>query len=366
MNVWENGVITNKGLALQSKLFEGTSLTITRAAVGSGYVSPDLLAEATALTDERNALTLQPATYPEKCKCKLVCTLENDEITTGYIAMQVGVYALDPDEGEILYFIVQAAYGTGTIIPSHDEMPGYTSEWSCNFKFGQADAVIVEVDPSNAVTIEVVEGLLKGKADTDLGNVTDVVFREKAVASGAAVPIVTTAGDSENYTATVPGMNQLEVGMTFIVIPHVTSSTTMPTLNVNGTGALPLRQQLSINNAATVPGALPTWLSKGFPCMVTYDGTLWRVNITRPSATGLYGVVPIENGGTAGRTPKEARENLGVPSMADFEALLRRIEQLEMGITHDITSNSHTIDFDDLDGLNVTGVWNEEKARLEC
>ena len=100
--------------------------------------------------------------------------------------------------------------------------------------------------------------------------------------------------------------------------------------------------------------------------MVTYDGTLWRVNITRPSATGLYGVVPIENGGTAGRTPKDARENLGVPSMADFEALLRRIEQLEMGITHDITSNSHTIDFDDLDGLNVTGVWNEEKARLEC
>ena len=36
MNVWNNAVITDKGLALQSKMMAGTSLQITRAIAGSG------------------------------------------------------------------------------------------------------------------------------------------------------------------------------------------------------------------------------------------------------------------------------------------------------------------------------------------
>ena len=31
-----------------------------------------------------------------------------------------------------------------------------------------------------------------------------------------------------------------------------------------------------------------------------------------------------------------------------------------------LTDNGHEIKFVTLDGLVVTGVWNEEKARLEC
>lgn len=43
-----------------------------------------------------------------------------------------------------------------------------------------------------------------------------------------------------------------------------------------------------------------------------------------------------------------------------------RIKMLEDFLYNDITGNPHSITFVTLDGLVVTGVWNEEQARLEC
>lgn len=355
MNIWENGVITNKGLNLQAKLIEGIALEITRAVTGTGYVTPGLLQQQTAVTGEMQELTLQTVTYPEEGKCVLPCYLNNDELTNGYTAMQIGVYAMDPDDGEILYFIVQAVSGTGTVIPSKDEVPGYSAEWNFYFQYGQADEVTVKVDPSSVATTI----MLKDKADRDFGNVTNVIFLEKAIVSGAAIPIVTAEGDGVSYTATVPGMSELKNGLTFIMIPAVTSATTMPTLNVNGLGELNLRQQLSLNLAATAPGAISTWLSSGKPCLVTYDGEQWKVDIARPVASSIYGTVPVDKGGTGAETPNEARENLGAASQTD-------VEQIKSAIFEDITGNPHTIDFVDLEGLIVTGVWNEPMARMEC
>lgn len=152
MNIWENAVITNKGLALQAKLISGTTLTITRAVTGSGYVSPTLLAQQTAVSNPEQALAFRPISYPETGKVAVPAYLTNDDLQTGYTAMQVGFYATDPDEGEILYFIAQAASGTGTVVPSESEMPGYTAEWTFYFKYGQADEVDVTVDPANTIS----------------------------------------------------------------------------------------------------------------------------------------------------------------------------------------------------------------------
>lgn len=362
MNIWNNSVITQKGLALQAKLIEGTTLDITRAVTGSGYVDPGILKQMTAVANEQQSLKFLPVTYPEEGKCKLPCYLNNDELGSGYTAMQVGIYANDPDVGEILYFIAQAETGTGTIIPSKGEMPGYSAEWNFYFQYGQAEEVHVEVDPAHIATIP----MLEDKADIDLGNVTNVHFLQKAVISGAAIPIVTTEGDGAYYQASVPGMDELKAGMTFIMIPHETSNTTMPTLDVNGIGPIPLRQQLSTNFGATTAGAIPTWVTRGKPALVTYDGDLWKVNIARTPGAYLYGTVPVEKGGTGGETPEEARENLGAASDVDVNELESKIAKIEDVLFNEITGNEHSITFETLDGLIVTGVWNKAKARLEC
>lgn len=352
MSKWTNGVITTKGLALQAKLIAGTTLQITRAVTGTGYITPGLLQNQTAVSGEIQQLTFRPVSYPAEGKCKLTCDLNNDSVETGYTAMQVGIYAYDPDEGEILYFIDQAESGTGTIIPSATEMPGYSAEWNFYFQYGHADNVTVVLDASNKA--------MEDKADRNFGNVTNETFLEKAIISGAAIPIVyADSTDGIDYTAEVPGMTESKVGLTFIMIPRITSTTTMPTLNVNNLGKKNLRQQLSINLATTAPGAIATWLSSNKPCLVTFDGELWKVDIARPVASALYGTVPVDKGGTGGETPEEARDNIGAASQTD-------LEQIKTALYEDIKGNPHTIDFIDLDGLIVTGVWNEAKARMEC
>ena len=153
MNIWANAVMTQKGLALQSKLIAGNTLDITKVEIGAGYVTPGLLMQQTAVSDPKKTLNMVSGiTYPEQGKCAVKININNDDVTTGYTAMQVGIYAMDPDEGEILYFISQAESGTGTEVPSKTEMPGYSAEWTFYFQYGQADNVNVTVDPSNTVS----------------------------------------------------------------------------------------------------------------------------------------------------------------------------------------------------------------------
>ena len=156
----------------------------------------------------------------------------------------------------------------------------------------------------------------------DYAGLAHLVSKIKTALTGKAdlkngVHIVTTGGDGAAYTADVPGITELTAGVNFIMIPHVVSSTTQPTLNVNGLGAKNLRQPLTNNTAATATAALATWLSAGKPVWVKYDGTQWKTDIPRPSASGLYGTVPIDGGGTGATTAQAAAAallNVGIDS----------------------------------------------------
>lgn len=183
MNIWANTVMTQKGLALQTKLIEGTKLQITRAVVGTGFVTPGLLNQQTAVSDPRQELSFRPVTYPEEGRCTLAVHLDNDELTEGYMATQVGIYAMDPDEGEIVYFIAQATSADkGTEIPAAHESPGYTAEWTFYVQYGQADEVTVMVDPEGAVSREEMENYFESAfvaittAEIDLLAAWDGVF----------------------------------------------------------------------------------------------------------------------------------------------------------------------------------------------
>lgn len=102
---------------------------------------------------------------------------------------------------------------------------------------------------------------------------------------------VTTAGDGSAYTATVPGVTALTAGASFIMIPHVVSATTTPTLNVNGLGAKNIKRRLSNLSTSLQNGYSNTWLAKGKPFRVTYDGTAWIVEgHEKPAAADMYGL----------------------------------------------------------------------------
>ncbi len=163
MNNWENAVVTNKGIALLAKMMAGETLHITRGETGSGYVTPGTLQSQVAVTSPMQQVSFREATYPEEGKCALACFITNDDLNTAYTANQVGIYATDPDEGEILFFITQANSGKGLDIPTETEMPGYSSEWTFYFKFGQASGVTITVNPSHAVNFAEMEAHVDNK-----------------------------------------------------------------------------------------------------------------------------------------------------------------------------------------------------------
>lgn len=161
MNQWANTVLTDKGVALLTKLTQGNTLNITRAITGAGFVTPGLLTKQTEVADPKQELFFRTVTYPEAGKCVLPVALQNDTLETGYKATQIGIFAVDPDEGEVLFFISQAPDAeSGTNIPSAKEMPDYSAEWFFYLQYGQADSVNVTVDKLHTVSREEMENYI--------------------------------------------------------------------------------------------------------------------------------------------------------------------------------------------------------------
>lgn len=163
-----------------------------------------------------------------------------------------------------------------------------------------------------------------GAAKSDLSNVTDSVFQQKASAAGAAgAPIVTaSASDGATFTATVNGLSTLAVGTMVTIIPSMTSTSTTPTLNVNSLGAKQIMRRLS-GGTITKPELLyANVLYKDNPVQLMYDGTYWlAISYTKPTAADLYGTVSVDKGGTGATTAAAALQNLGITSgTADLTA----------------------------------------------
>lgn len=174
MAVWENAIITNKGLALLAKLASGNALSLVRAVAGAGRVEPVELKYMTAVMEEKQELSFATQSYPEEGKCAVPVKLSNSGVSVSYAVHQIGIMAFDPDEGEILFMISQETSGTGTEIPSANQTPGFSAAWTFYLQYGQADGVEVTVDPANAITAGEVQALI-GEHNTDKAPHADVL-----------------------------------------------------------------------------------------------------------------------------------------------------------------------------------------------
>ena len=135
----------------------------------------------------------------------------------------------------------------------------------------------------------------------------------------------TTAGTGSSYTATVEGIDTLETGITFMMVPHVSSEIVNPTLDVNGLGAKPIRRRVSGDTATTVTGSTENWISANKPIMVTYDGDYWVVDFDRPNVNDLYGTLGSDkisyDNATSGLTSTSVKEAIDeVASKVDAAA----------------------------------------------
>lgn len=139
------------------------------------------------------------------------------------------------------------------------------------------------------------------KSDVGLGSVDNTSDANKSVKyakSATANNPIKTTGTGAAYAATVDGITALTIGVKFTMVPHVTSTTTAPTLNVSGLGAKNIRMRLTSSTTTTIQLTSASFLTANKPVNVVYDGSYWVIDdFAQPDVNSLYGTVPTSKGG---------------------------------------------------------------------
>ena len=164
MATWDNVVYTTLGLNLMAKLQTGATLDITRAVGGDGHTSADALTALTEVT-ARQTLTLSNVVYKGSGQALLPVTLYNRGLTAGYPLRQIGIYAADPDDGEVLMLVAQSEQPD--TIPSAEDSPDFVANFSFHIALGNAGRINVSYSLTDMATkadyvayVEQIEGRL--------------------------------------------------------------------------------------------------------------------------------------------------------------------------------------------------------------
>ena len=195
------GFYTTKGLALAAKIAAGTKLTITKVTAGSGTTGES----ASALAQERQTLAVGTA-ETGKQTATLPVTLAEINAAASYSLTELGVYARDPDVGELLYQVFRM-----------DEPRSITAggENVCRFYLNQTigkEGITVTCSPA---------GLL---VDEDLAPVREKVF----AASTPSRTVTVAAAELPAYINALPRL--LNEALTI----NISSGTVPEGLKING------------------------------------------------------------------------------------------------------------------------------------
>ena len=197
-------VITNKGISLQNKQIKGADLVFTKVVSGAGSVPLVDLRTQTAVLDTKQTLAIQTTTInEEQSSYTLAVMLTNIGLETSYELMQIGFYATDPDEGEILFAIAQL--DEPKTIESEAKQPNYSLQTNFSFENSNAANIVVNYDSSSFVTRDGVAEMLNAQDYTvEMTEETYVAIEDRI--SSKKYYHVTDTIDISNGTSTVSNM----------------------------------------------------------------------------------------------------------------------------------------------------------------
>lgn len=108
--------LTQKGIDLQAKAQIGTELQYTRICIGDGEYSGDVL-DIESLVNQIMSLPVSSLSVNGGV-ARIGSAMSNQDLSVGFYMREIGVYATDPDDGEILYAYANAGEYAGYIPPA--------------------------------------------------------------------------------------------------------------------------------------------------------------------------------------------------------------------------------------------------------
>lgn len=158
-------VITENGRKLISKIIMGTeNIKFTKVSVSSTGYTEEQLATLTALENVEQTSLVSKVTRTDSFVMKVEAAFSNVDLTEGYNLNTLGLYATDPDEGEILYAVTREKSGN-CYMPAYNGTTVTAAYIQLFTSVGNADNISMEINPGAYATIGDIQALEKEVAD---------------------------------------------------------------------------------------------------------------------------------------------------------------------------------------------------------
>ena len=143
------GVLTNLGKALAAKVEAGKcKFQFTKMKVGDG--SPATIEPMTDLASPKKVLDLSAVTPYDKGTCDVEAVMTNADLDKGFYLKEIGLFATDPDVGEILYCVATA--GDADYIQAKGGATVLSVAIHMTIAIKSVDDVVTDVDIKGLVT----------------------------------------------------------------------------------------------------------------------------------------------------------------------------------------------------------------------
>lgn len=177
---------TNKGRNLQAKAEAGAQLKFTRMGIGDGQLGGQSIPSLNKLIHETMSLPITRLKPQLPAQAIVGAVLSNQDVTTGFYFRELGIFAQDPDEGEILYAYGNSGSGA-EYIPPKGTADIIEKTIDMIVTFGQAQNVSAVINSSLifATPDDVETALEEAKQYTDTAvagvKVPDASLRQKGI-----------------------------------------------------------------------------------------------------------------------------------------------------------------------------------------
>lgn len=157
-------VITQKGQALMAKMIAGHgNINFTKIAASETSYTDAQLEGLTSLSGVKQTTLVSKVIRTNNVAIQVEGALTNTGLSAGYNMRTIGLYAIDPDEGEILYGVSNSTVAGW--MPPYNGITVSGAFFKLVTTVGNAENVSLNVDPGAVATIGDIQDLQKQIAD---------------------------------------------------------------------------------------------------------------------------------------------------------------------------------------------------------
>lgn len=170
-------ILTDRGRDLVAKIVAGSSgVAFTKVGLSSQAYADNAIPALTALSNVKQTVQVSRVTKISTAAVKIEAAIDNINVAQGYTLASIGLYATDPDLGEILYGV--SGSDVSGYVPAYNGVTVSGIYVNLTTSVNNASNVNLQVNPAATATIADIQALQEEISDLQafIGYTDDSIF----------------------------------------------------------------------------------------------------------------------------------------------------------------------------------------------